>query len=144
VAVNHHYAAHFLHLPHHGAALLAAVETSIAGVQFPLYRFGLSHRCVKTPWPESASEVHRPSGRRLPSKLVPTFADIWSHMVSVTNPYDRILGFLDRKLYPRALGSGSSSRYIATDGQSAVLLGVVPLLERLARCYISLSDNYFF
>jgi hypothetical protein len=25
-----------------------------------------------------------------------------------------------------------------------VCLGVVPLLERVTRCYISLSDNYFF
>jgi hypothetical protein len=28
--------------------------------------------------------------------LVPTFADRGRHVVSVTNPYDRILGFLDR------------------------------------------------
>jgi hypothetical protein len=30
---------------------------------------------VKTPWPESASEQHRPSDRRLSAKLVQTFAD---------------------------------------------------------------------
>jgi hypothetical protein len=29
----------------------------------------------KTPWPESASELHRPSDRSLSAKLVPTFAD---------------------------------------------------------------------
>jgi hypothetical protein len=28
-----------------------------------------------TPWPESASELCRPSDRRLSAKLVPTFAD---------------------------------------------------------------------
>jgi hypothetical protein len=28
----------------------------------------------KTPWPESASELYRPSDRRLSAKLVPTFA----------------------------------------------------------------------
>jgi hypothetical protein len=29
----------------------------------------------KTPWPESASELYRPSGHRLSAKLVPTLAD---------------------------------------------------------------------
>jgi hypothetical protein len=29
----------------------------------------------QTPWPESASELNRPSDRRLPAKIVPTFAD---------------------------------------------------------------------
>jgi hypothetical protein len=41
----------------------------------------------------------RPSDRRLSSKLVPIFADRGSHVVSVTNPYGRILGFLDRSRY---------------------------------------------
>jgi hypothetical protein len=36
----------------------------------PLYISGL-----KTPWPESESELYRPSDRRLSAKLVPTFAD---------------------------------------------------------------------
>jgi hypothetical protein len=48
-----------------------------------------------TPWPESASELYRPSDRRLSPKLVPNFVDIRCHVVSVTDPY-RILGFLDR------------------------------------------------
>jgi hypothetical protein len=39
-----------------------------------------------------------PSYRRLSAKLVPTFADRECHVVSVTDPYDRILGFLDRTL----------------------------------------------
>jgi hypothetical protein len=29
----------------------------------------------QTPWPESSSELYRPSDRRLSAKLVPTFAD---------------------------------------------------------------------
>jgi hypothetical protein len=50
----------------------------------------------KTPWPESASELYRLSARRLSAKLVPTFADRWCHVVSVTECYGRILGSLDR------------------------------------------------
>jgi hypothetical protein len=30
---------------------------------------------IKTPWPESTSELRRLSDRRLSAKLVPTFAD---------------------------------------------------------------------
>jgi CBS-domain-containing membrane protein len=48
---------------------------------------------------ESASELYRPSDRRLSAKLVPTFADRGCHLVSVTDPYGRILGFLDRSRY---------------------------------------------
>jgi hypothetical protein len=50
----------------------------------------------KSPWPESASELFRPGDRRLSAKLVPTFADRGCHVVSVTDPYGRILNFLDR------------------------------------------------
>jgi hypothetical protein len=53
----------------------------------------------QTPWPQSASELYRPSDRRLLAKLVPTFADRRCHVVSVTDPYDRILAFLDRSRY---------------------------------------------
>jgi hypothetical protein len=35
-------------------------------------------------WPESASELYRPSDRRLLAKLVPTFADRGCRVVSVT------------------------------------------------------------
>jgi hypothetical protein len=49
-----------------------------------------------TPWPESASELHGPSDRRLSAKLVLTFADKECRVVSVTDPYGRNLGFLDR------------------------------------------------
>jgi hypothetical protein len=54
---------------------------------------------VKTPWHESASELHRPRDRRLSAKLVPTFANTGCHMVSVTDPYGRIVGFLDRLMH---------------------------------------------
>jgi CBS-domain-containing membrane protein len=47
-------------------------------------------------WPQSASELYRPCDRRLSVNLVPTFADRGCHVVSVMDPYDRILGFLDR------------------------------------------------
>jgi hypothetical protein len=44
----------------------------------------------KSPWPESASELFRPSDRRLSAKLVPNFkADL----------YGRNLGFLERIRY---------------------------------------------
>jgi hypothetical protein len=52
----------------------------------------------KTPWHKSASELYRPSDRRLLAKLVPTLADRGCYVVSVTDPYGRILGFLDRKV----------------------------------------------
>jgi hypothetical protein len=53
----------------------------------------------QTPWSESASELYRPSDRHLSAKLVPTFADRGCHVVSVTDPYGRILGFLVRSRY---------------------------------------------
>jgi hypothetical protein len=49
----------------------------------------------QTPWSESASEPYRPSDRRLSAKLLPTFVDRGCHVVSVTDPYSRTLGFLD-------------------------------------------------
>jgi hypothetical protein len=51
---------------------------------------------IKNPWPESASELYLPSDSRLSAKLMPTFADRGCHVVSVTDPYGRILGFPDR------------------------------------------------
>jgi hypothetical protein len=49
--------------------------------------------------PELASELYRPSDCRLSAKLMQTFADRGCLVVSVTNPYGRILGFLDRNRY---------------------------------------------
>jgi hypothetical protein len=56
----------------------------------------LSEVKKKTPWSESASELYRPSDRPLSAKWLPTFADRGCHVVSVTDPYGRILDFLDR------------------------------------------------
>jgi hypothetical protein len=49
-----------------------------------------------TPWHESASELYQPSDLHLSAKLVPTFVDRARHVVSMTDLYFRILGFLDR------------------------------------------------
>jgi hypothetical protein len=49
--------------------------------------------------PESPRELYRPSGSRFSAKLVPTFADRGCHVVSVTDPYCRVLGFLYRSRY---------------------------------------------
>jgi hypothetical protein len=53
----------------------------------------------KSPSPGSASELYRTSYRRLSAKLVPTFAGRGCHVVSVTDPCGRILGFLDLSRY---------------------------------------------
>jgi hypothetical protein len=53
----------------------------------------------QTPWPESASELYRPSDRFLSEKLVPTFADRGCHVVRLTDLYGRFLGFIDRSRY---------------------------------------------
>jgi hypothetical protein len=49
-------------------------------------------------WPESASELYRPSDLCLSAKLVSTFADRGCNMISVMDPYGRIIAFLDRTL----------------------------------------------
>jgi hypothetical protein len=53
----------------------------------------------ETPWPEYASDLYRPSDRRLSAKLVPTFSDRGCHVVSVADSYGNNLDFLDRSLY---------------------------------------------
>jgi hypothetical protein len=58
-----------------------------------------SYKTTKTLWPESESELYRPSDRSLLAKLVPTFADRGCHVVSMTDPYGRNLGFLDQSRY---------------------------------------------
>jgi hypothetical protein len=45
------------------------------------------------------SAKYRPSDCLLSAKLVLTFADRGCHMVSVTDPYGRVLGFLDQTRY---------------------------------------------
>jgi hypothetical protein len=51
------------------------------------------------PWPESASELYRPSDHRMSTKLVPIFSDRGCHAVIVTDPYGRILVSLVRSRY---------------------------------------------
>jgi hypothetical protein len=48
---------------------------------------------------ERTIPTERPSDRRLSAKWLPTFADRGCHVVSVTDPSGRILGFLDRSHY---------------------------------------------
>jgi hypothetical protein len=48
----------------------------------------------RTPWFESVSELYRQSDPRLSAKLLPTIADRGCHVVSVTDPHGRILGFI--------------------------------------------------
>jgi hypothetical protein len=58
-----------------------------------------ANRSKQIPWSESASELYRPSGHRLCSKLEPNFADRGCYVVSVMDPYGCILCFLDRSRY---------------------------------------------
>jgi hypothetical protein len=46
-----------------------------------------------------ANYAERASERRLSLTLLPTFVDTGSHVVSVTDPYGHILGFIDRSRY---------------------------------------------
>jgi hypothetical protein len=50
-------------------------------------------------WSEPASELYRPSDSRLSTKSVTTFADRGCHVISMTDPNCRILGFLYRSRY---------------------------------------------
>jgi hypothetical protein len=56
-------------------------------------------RYKKKSWSESSSELYRPSDRLLSAKRLPTFVDRGFHVVSLTDPYGRILGFLDSSRY---------------------------------------------
>jgi hypothetical protein len=47
----------------------------------------ISSQPTKTPWSESASELHRPNGRSLSAKLVPTFLDRGCRVFSGTRNY---------------------------------------------------------
>jgi hypothetical protein len=48
----------------------------------------------KTPWPESASELNRPSDSRSSAKLAQIFAHRGCQEVSVTNPYKISISFV--------------------------------------------------
>jgi hypothetical protein len=74
--------------------LRTEVRNALSNQLFECYDY-VSGKSKPTPWPESASVLHLPSDRSLSAKLVPTFADRGWNVVSVTEPYGRILGFLD-------------------------------------------------
>jgi hypothetical protein len=80
------------------ATVLMLLLLLLVSLQF-LPRYLQQQTNKQTPWSESTSELYQPSDRRLPAKLVPTFADRGCHVVSVTEPYSCILGFLDRSRY---------------------------------------------
>jgi hypothetical protein len=69
--------------------------------QLGLWTSTIQGLCYKqqTPWPESMDELYRPSDDCLLTKLVSTLADGGCYMVSVTDPYSRIVEFLDRSRY---------------------------------------------
>jgi hypothetical protein len=65
----------------------------------PILSEKLCYYVKKTPRSESASELNRPSDRRLSAKRLSTFADRGCHVVSETDPYGRIFGLLERSRY---------------------------------------------
>jgi hypothetical protein len=75
------------------------VATDLLAIEIILRQHNPFLLIHKTPWAESASELCRLIDRHLSAKLVPTFADRGCHVVSVTDPYAHILGFLDRRRY---------------------------------------------
>jgi hypothetical protein len=74
-------------------------KNKILGRTSGLFSWHLPTHKNQTPWSESARELYRQGDRRLSAKWLPTFADRGCHVVSVTNPYGRILGFIDRSRY---------------------------------------------
>jgi hypothetical protein len=71
--------------------LLTADQDSLLITRFYLT---VKDKQKQTPWLESASELYRPSDRRLSAHLVPTFADRGRRVVSATDPHGCNLGFL--------------------------------------------------
>jgi hypothetical protein len=73
---------------------LVEVGLSLGGTLPPLLRWKSKiKKKLKTPWSEFASELYGPSDRRLSAKLLPNFADRGCQVVSVTDPYGRIISF---------------------------------------------------
>jgi hypothetical protein len=98
----------FIHSDHHGKhhtawppqhksyAMLCLVSTWL-GNRLRIWVTDSIFWCIS--WPESMSELYRPSNHRLLAKLVPIFPDRGYHMISMTDPYGHILGFLGRRRY---------------------------------------------
>jgi hypothetical protein len=83
----------------------ACLPSSIWGI------YNKQRKQHQTPWPESTNELYRLIDHRLSAKLVPIFADRGCHVVSVTDPYGRSLGFIDRS---RCFFLTSSSSVVLT------------------------------
>jgi hypothetical protein len=102
---------HFLHL----SVIIWASSTNyhsyfrLDGSKYSPQRFAPKHPLKdRAQLSESTNELYRLSDRLFSAKLVQNFADRGCHVVSVTDPYGRILGFLDRNHY-FFLPSSSSS-----------------------------------
>jgi hypothetical protein len=65
------------------------LSMTIHCIPVPLYDL-----IIITPWPETTSELYRPSDRLFLAKLVPILTDIWCRVA-----YGRNLGFLYRSRY---------------------------------------------
>jgi hypothetical protein len=89
---------------------------SFANQSMPIQKF----KNFITPWPWSESELYRPSDRRLSAKLVPTFADRVCRVVSATDPYGRILGFLDQRRRDESVSKVTETTTCSTKVQSLV------------------------
>jgi CBS-domain-containing membrane protein len=76
---------------------------SFVGLELNMEEVGLVLSCIReasnTFVLHGDRQLYRPSDRYLSEKLVPKFTDRRFHVVSVTDPYGRILGFLDRSRY---------------------------------------------
>jgi hypothetical protein len=79
--------------------LVASLYTDCAMPAHYTHTHTHTHTHIHCPWLESASELYRPGDRRMSTKLVPTFADRECHVVSVTDPYNRVLEFPGRSRY---------------------------------------------
>jgi hypothetical protein len=90
----------FLKYPYNkeGSIFVTASSAKRNGKIYGIFKPQIPNK-QETPWPESASELYRPSDRSLLAKLVPAFADRGCHVVSVTDPYSGIIGFLGRTRY---------------------------------------------
>jgi hypothetical protein len=79
--------------------VFGAFETKVA--LFPVLTFivYLCVHCYWPHWPQSASELYRPTDSRFSAKLVPNIRDIGCRVVSAMDPCFHILGFLYRSRY---------------------------------------------
>jgi hypothetical protein len=98
--------------------------------------YSLIFLCLKTTWLESATELYHASDHHLSAKLVPTFTDRVCHVVTVTDPYGRILGSLDRLNIPCV----SVSRFSYFRPLSSVYVFYRVILQSPERVCMPFSD----